>query len=1144
MSFLDNQKKIAALYVAAYNRAPDQEGLEYWTNFLQDADDEYAAYVSVAERFVAVDLFDEIYNTSEGNRLFVESVYQNMFGEAGDEEGIAYWTEALDNGASKGAFLVRFLDAARGYEADPENPLNEQALAHQAILENKIDVGLYYVETLGEATNVTTPGDVNDPAYQNSINIIAGVTADEATVAAAKADINNQSAELIGETFFLTEGPDRDTDAPEGFIKGTAGNDKFIADVVQVNGLQVNTLGSGDRLDGGAGNDTLQAEITAGAYAGGSGGNMAIKPTTKNIENIVLNAVENTLSGDAASEVYLNAQNMTDINYIGSEYSNASLTVQDLTTKGVGDTDKMTVGMKYTGNSNSAWDESNLTVLFDQDYLTRELDTSSSAYFWLEDRQGAKDNPAKPLNRINVDGVRFTLDGEAKSLIIDSAKMDEFLNGAANAGTWEGFVALLQEALTAAQADDPSLAGLSWSLDYTKLQTVGLDGTSLPVPAPAMVLTSDVTGQVVEAVGYHQYEEATGQYDVYGSFNDGDQIVTYNPVTINVELEKVGRAGDGGELVIGSMNKGLDSNTWNPDDVNTVGEGTVSGIEVFNVTVDGGKAESSSLAGLRSTSNNLRTVNVVSAEDSDANLKIGNLNTERELLTGVDGVGPSTLATYANALKDVKVFDASEFKGDLDLRAALTGEVTPKYLADGGNNDGDFVYTGGDGNDTFNIALAADNLAASGTNTHGDFNFALNSGAGNDTITVGIYDGVDSDLADASATTPWYQNQSTNSANNANLSINAGDGNDIVNLLGSGDWDVNLGAGNDVIYVDNAGDTGAAADPSKSSWIFNLAATSSESYVQLPDNSFAWENAVGGGNPTYNLYKTGVTLTLKDDKGGNFELYFAVDPDAGVNNLTQTTQKAINNAIKDAIANDTVFSKLLQAKTGQMADTLIIDSLIDGATEITFAFEQLVNTDGQTAVNAFNAKYGADVTVGGLSATTVTTNAIPVVLTDAFDESVNASTEAGDAGITFGNQIIEGGKGDDVLVLGTSDDQAHSLVYNGYENGIDTIVNFVTGGSGSRDVIDLSSYDADGFLPAVSYANAAAIKTAVNGLGATAGEQFIIFDADANVGEYEVSVWEVGATAADTFEVGVIGVMDFGQNVIFDATVGTGNLVL
>ena len=88
-------------------------------------------------------------------------------------------------------------------------------------------------------------------------------------------------------------------DAGAAFVGGSF-SDTFSANVVQNSlGAQVNTLGSGDMLNGAGGsNDTLAAKITSGVFAGGSSTavaagseSMPIQPETTSIENIKLQAV-------------------------------------------------------------------------------------------------------------------------------------------------------------------------------------------------------------------------------------------------------------------------------------------------------------------------------------------------------------------------------------------------------------------------------------------------------------------------------------------------------------------------------------------------------------------------------------------------------------------------------------------------------------------------------------------------------------------------------------------------------------------------------------------------------------------------------------------------------------------------------------
>ncbi|MGJ0330423.1 hypothetical protein NG751_00870 [Aliarcobacter cryaerophilus] len=253
-------------------------------------------------------------------------------------------------------------------------------------------------------------------------------------------------------------------------------------------------------------------------------------------------------------------------------------------------------------------------------------------------------------------------------------------------------------------------------------------------------------------------------------------------MSINVDLEKVGLAADGGALVIGSMNKDY-TNTFGKKSLLSTTD-TVAGFDEFNVTVSGSKQESSSLSKLVSTDNTLRKVTIDSAAKSTANLTIGNSNT---------GAPITNAATAAAAFKDVQVVDASAFKGNLTLNAGITADITKKYL----NNDAEvnfaedtglsfkgevalFDYKGGAGNDDLNIFI--NNLALqTGTGksvfitdnattnplTENVFKMNIDGGAGDDIITVKF----DNALAIAAALDSI-----------TNISINGGAGNDTIDI--------------------------------------------------------------------------------------------------------------------------------------------------------------------------------------------------------------------------------------------------------------------------------------------------------------------------------------------------------------------------
>lgn len=910
-----------------------------------------------------------------------------------------------------------------------------------------------------------------------------------------------------GNTFTLTVGQD--------ILTGTANNDTFKANVVQnAQGVQVNTLGSGDELQGGAGIDTLNAKITTGAYVNGAGNeSMPIQPETVSIENVNLQAVlSNAIPG--APAVFVNAKDMVGVQKLSSNYSDASLVVMNMTTKGLQQLSDMTINMSYTGNSDSHWDESDFSVYFDQDYLTPKVVYGTPVIEFLamnEDNYDAS-NGANPLEGVFFRQLQFTLNGTKFDLV---PYLGEDANGQGNEiKTYADFLAAVQKALVALKAANPSNAALqSVQAEFGNKFTTDVNPTTLELrEGTAVRLTVDgaTDGKAnTMAVASTDLEVARAANATVPN-NNRYELADDTPPTnaaklgINVELEKVGLAGDGGALVIGSMNKGDDLNVWNA--VNTTVKGTTSGIEEFYVTVKGSDEKSSSLSELRSTNNNLRVVTVATdaaQTGTYANLTIG--NAQSDFAAGNQG-----------ALKDVKTFDASAFKGNLTLHAALTDEVVAKYLdlkdkspAAAAADNAAFVYTGGTGNDAIDLQVSASNLAKMGTATREDFSVNIAGGAGDDKITLSVVDNKTNDLADG-ATGNWYANQ----VQQNNLRINAGEGNDTIWTPGSGNVTIDAGAGNDTVYSDNTGAQAATvatvAGNHNATWVMNADAAG----LELGD-------LLSGDNTEYTLYKTSVSVNFL-----GFEATVQI-PDVAANKAT-VTELEINQAIKAAINSDAVLSKLLVAEDGP-GNTLVVTSLVDGVRAVgnlSVTLEAGTLTAGDlaqlTAWGVNPADITADVGVFNGAAYAV------LAQSDAAADLVGANS------VTLSDNTITGGAGDDVLVLSTSALSSDTLVYSGLGNGTDSIVNFLAGAvvaGANQDVITFKGYTG---VTAIELNGAL-----ITGTAAAAGEGYISIVEDATAaGKYTVTQFiEAGAT--DTV-VGVIGVLDFGATQAFDTT----NLVL
>lgn len=960
--------EVAQLYVSMFGRAPDGEGLGFWVNKMAAG----ASMAQVSDQMYATAPARSFYPDFLTNQEIIGRFYTNVLGRTADTEGLNFWTAKLNAaGATPGSVIVQMIGIVAGYTGtDPAG------LESQKLFNNKAAVALHY----GEANL-----GIND-----ATTILSTITSDAATVTAAKAVIDSTAAGSAG-AYTLTNGLDN--------IPGTAGNDKFVANVVQNSlGEQTNSLATGDHIDGGAGQDSLFATVQQ-ASALNQRPASAIMPSTVSVETVEFRALADDNEVSLANDrVVINAKDMLGVETLGSVHSDASLLIKDVTTltnNGVyadkRETSALTVRMDHTGNGNAVDSASDLTVLIDNDYLIPTGTSSSVANYWLLDEDADLANSANRLNAIDNNGLSFTLDGVAYSIFAVENPATELFSG-----THEAYVAALQANLAAKQAAGTIPADLAVTLDYGNTRQTGLENGALSKPIPAIVVSS--TSGVLVPTGFARPENTPGEYDVYGRFDNEASAASF--VTVNVELEKVGRGAEGGDLTIGGMATDLNNN-WNYS-----GDALKEGVEQFNVTVSGDVTQNSSLASLQSTNNTLQIVNVVSAEDSKADLFIGNLETVRQ---GND---------IHDALKDVRVFNATGFENDLTLNASLTGEVVAKYLnlkdtnVDPKIDNSDFSYNFAAGNDVLNINISKANLAYVGTTTREDFTFTANMGAGNDTVIAQIGDGVANGARDA-----WYVNSTLNN----NLTIQTGLGDDTVSTLGSGAWTIDVGTGNDTVYSDNSGD--------RATWVFNT------------DNSVAATAAAARNindlrsdlNDTYgSLFKSTLTVTFR---GVTSEVTL---------DATVDTDLDINQVIKLAINKDPVLSKLLLAQDGP-ANTLVVQSLIDGAV---LAGDLAVNITAPTVADFDQTALAEYATALGLSLAGLSAAGLQALVA----ANVATFNATGDYTSNFANSGVVGTEltginstqisqseirvnldGTDVIVLSTGANSAETVILEGVE---------------------------------------------------------------------------------------------------------------
>ncbi|MFC6640188.1 DUF4214 domain-containing protein [Sulfitobacter sediminilitoris] len=914
LSALSTREALSAVYIGYYDRAADVAGMQFWEQVVANTS---LDLVAITSDFASQSETQEVHPffadpATSSPATFITSLYQNLFNRDPDAAGLTFWSDALQDaidgvpGAiTVGEIIIAIIQGAVDVEGGTQD---------RTTILNKIEVATDWTDAAEAA------GDEYGALSQASAkSIIEGVTDDPATVTAAKAtvddffaDDNGDNGGTPGEKMFLTSGTD--------VMTGTEDDDQFLGYIQQnpfAGGIS-NSLSSADRLDGGAGDDRLYAELTYEFVGVNALGVTDVQPRTNNIEDIDIEArdvsdygvISNGASPTQLDSIYewvpdivVDAKYMVDVEEIGSHYSDGDLKIENLTTLtsngSARNTSEMTITMDHTDNFNTDKDASDLVVLFDNDYLLSGQESQGEIYYWILDEDAELAGNPNRLNNIDVDGLRFNItnaDGTVTAVNLEAIEAN-------TAGTHQGFVNALQPALQALIAAGTLPEGTTLTLDPTITDTTFLDDGTESDTIPAIVLTSGDGSEVV-ATGFSRIQEEIGEYDVYGRFDSFNEVQD-EPISINIDLHKVGRGGDGGDLIIGGK-------SYETQD------GIAPGIEVFHINVlgagnddpNGGMAKPSSLGTVTSTGEQLREIYI----KTDAEYAQGDTFASLEIRNGFSQYKESESG-------DLQLVNADAFLGDLTLGTnaqntivnldTLTaqggGDVYFAGRLDGTEEGQAYSYTTGSGDDYVGVVVDGDALDFAGSS----LNIATNDGDDEVIVQSRFFDGGKIKFGD--------QNEELNQVILDNINIETGAGDDFIKsaIQSRGDLNIDAGAGADFIDT-SGGDAGMGA-----AWTFNYddarwTGTPSTSDVPGVPTSLAY---VGGATVTVTLSGAGTgSLT---NGGGVMALPTAgavagtdgYEASATVNvagpNQYFGTQVDVNNAVIAAVTNDPVLSKLI-----------------------------------------------------------------------------------------------------------------------------------------------------------------------------------------------------------------------------------------
>ncbi len=846
----------------------------------------------------------------------------------------------------------------------------------------------------------------------------------------------------------LTTGQDK--------LVGTALDDYFKA---YIQG-GANSFNSGDVLDGGAGNDTLYADINAQAEG------FAITGQTKGIENVLFRVQNGQLdSGDnnIAGVGIIDAQRMKDVLNWENNNSRADLIIEDVRINDNQITKDITITMRETDPGHVDYG-----VYFDQNSLRNSTENASQMNLRVLDTYSTAQGKE---NLLESTYKTFTfmagINGAAPiKQTFESAEMDA-------AKTLDEMVVAMQNAADAMYG--AGAVSVTLGATYTVKDSV----TGNDVQGREIVVATKGTGEVVFSApegsgsGWGQKGVTPSVSGQYASFTAGASVST-DLVTSTVVLDYVGRGSNGGDLIIGGLSVGDTS--------------TSQGVQRFEITVE----DDSRLETINSTNNTLREVTIKNGAQSRVNdayspvdkagglLKVGGnvygsgLGIDFELPGEAGNAAPGSAG-----FTDVRLIDGSAMTGKLQFTADITERSINKYLnlKDTANNPAadnvTFDYKGGSNNDSITVAIDSAVTVSQGTLTaREDFKFVVDGGAGDDVLTVGVV---------GNTAGNWYENQSEFN----NIQIIGGAGNDTIKATSSGDFVINAGTGNDTVYIHNEGNksiwtvsqgTNLTGDLTVDDLVGNqlnsapvfLAGGKLTVIYSGPDNAglpiaggVMGDSATGvhGRNAaevylgTYgNVYTNGLEVTVDIPTGDNYAV----------------TQYHINQAIKKAITGDAVLSKLLDVADGP-GNSLVIVSKVDGVhvlEDLTFTVSRdasytAANTEIENAYKKFMGDSSETIANAELAAIASTT-AINLREGMVNDASGVTTFAAGTDSAFESDNIIDLGAGKDVLVLSTSILSNETIKFTA-ASGIDsTIVNFSTGtavdNTDGADVLDFTHY--------------------------------------------------------------------------------------
>lgn len=172
MALTQNQLDLTKLYLAGFNRAPEKSGLDYWISKLNAG----TSLTEVINVIFSLDIVKAIYPDSLPDNSFLTLIYVNIFGKAPDAAGLAYWSNLLTGGQSRGLLVMKMIDVGLG---------TPDGTPGKAYIQNRLSAAQYAVDK-----QITSNKEISPTILKNTM---LNVSADPASVTLANQTLNDLS---------------------------------------------------------------------------------------------------------------------------------------------------------------------------------------------------------------------------------------------------------------------------------------------------------------------------------------------------------------------------------------------------------------------------------------------------------------------------------------------------------------------------------------------------------------------------------------------------------------------------------------------------------------------------------------------------------------------------------------------------------------------------------------------------------------------------------------------------------------------------------------------------------------------------------------------------------------------------------------